>query len=536
MRSWWIALVPATAALSSIALAQDASNPKPIEGNATLDATELPQRLVKVLRTTNKAQTNRYFPRVYEFKNVNPFAVIRFVRRFMEIEEGAWYSFANEDMKSGKILCVCPEYQLAGLDEMMAQLDRADLTSSGGDKRAMFQPKHRDVSDPGFIGELALAGTPTVIALPDTQINGMYLEESPSGFESVGKAWAEFDVPTANWEAITTVYEIDLTDDGTIGLDYVSWKNGPGRNLFAAGAFAQREKIDNFDARAKKQGAGSLIYNSGKGVYGLPESEYESTGRNLAYMYDVPSAYFDYLASNGYGRTMTRAKLTALTGATASLEIGEETLFYKVNHAPDQRAGARIEPLDPYGNLEPFTDTSATGEKTDTYGVKVADYPDNRTVVPTLQPRTLGSVKSGFFLQLQPIIHANLVTVTFNMSIVDITGYQDDGTPVLASRTANTVFRLPPSPNEITIGGLVRSRRNDGANQMPGLGDIPILGYLFGGKSKLDQKSMIVVTMKSRIPSLGEDARTPEELEAEAKAMGGADTSVPATNPGIRPN
>lgn len=530
MRSWRIQTFTALAALPAVALGQD------LEGNAKLDANELPQHLVKILRTNNKAQTNRYFPRVYEFKNVNPFAVIRWVRRFMEIEEGAWYSFCNEDGKSGKILCVCPEYQLEGLDQLMALLDRPNLNSSGGDKRAMYQPKHRDVTDPGFINQIALAGTPTVLALPDTQINGMFIEEGPSGFDAVVKAWTEFDVPTGSWEAVANVYEVDLNDDSQIGLDYQSWKNGPGRNLFAVGAFGTKEKVTEFNHNAQAQGAGSLIYNSGKNVFALDDAEYEHTGRNAAYMYDVPSAYFDFLANNGYGRTMTRAKLAALSGTTALLEIGEEIVYYKVNHAPDQRAGARIEPLDPYGRIEPFTDTGAAGEVTDTYGVRVADHPDNRTVVPTIAKRELGTVKTGFSLQLTPTVHAQIVTIALKMSFVDVTGYADDGTPVLANRSAESTFRIPYDQREITVGGMVRSRRIDGANQMPGLGDIPILGYLFGGKSQLDQKSMIVVSLKMNAAALPGDNRSPEELEAENKASGASDVPAIDNGAGFKPN
>jgi Bacterial type II and III secretion system protein len=530
MRSWrrhWFAVA---GLIPGIAAAQD------LEGNAKLDATELPQHIVKILRTTNKAQTNRYFPRVYEFKNVNPYAVVRWVRRFMEIEEGAWFSYCNDDGKSGKILAVCPEYQLEGLDALMALIDRTGLTSSGGDKRGMYQPKHRDVNDVGFLNNIVLAGTPTVVAVPDTQINGMYLEDSPSGFTSVEKAWAELDVPTGSFDAMTTVYEVDLNDDSQIGLDYQTWKNGPGRNLFAVGAFGTKEKVTEFNSEAQAGGAGSLIYNSGKNVYTLDDQEYEHTGRNGAYMYDVPSAYFDYLANNGFGRTMTRAKLAALSGTTALIEIGEEILYYKVNHAPDLRAGARLEPLDPYGKLEPFTDTTATGEVTDTYGVRVADHPDNRTVVPTLTKRELGTVKTGLSLQITPTVHANIVTVVFKMSFVDVTGFSDDGTPVLANRAAESTFRIPYDQREITIGGMVRNRRIDGANQMPGLGDIPILGYLFGGKSQLDQKSLVVVSMKMNASAMPGDNRSDEERAAEAKGLGDADAPPPENSAGFKPN
>lgn len=530
MRLWHLAALTATVS-PCLALAQESSNGAP--GNAGLQATELPQHIVKILRTTNKAQTNRYVARVYDLKSVNPYAVIRWVRRTMEIEEGFWHSFAKEDMKSGKLLVVCPEYQLAGLDELIATIDREGLTSSGGDKRILWQPKHRSVLDAGIVSNAVLGVTETGVLIPDPEISGIFVEDSPTGIANIVAAMAEYDIPTPNWEATATVYEIDLSDDGQIGLDYQSWKNGPGRNLFAIGAFSQREKITEFNDRAS---TGSLIYNSGKGVEALPDREYESSGRNAAYMYDVPSAYFDYLVDNGFGRTLTKSKIVTLCNSTALLEIGEDVLFYKVNHAPDQRAGSRLEPLDPYGTLEPFTDTSATGEKTDTYGVRVADHPDNRTVVPTTTARSLGSVKSGFTMQVTPLMFRDMVSVNFKMSFVDVTGFADDGSPVLSNRSAESTFRLPYSGGEMVIGGVVRTRRVDGANQMPWLGDIPVLGYLFGGKSKLEQKSMVVVSMQMRALQATDDNTTDEERAATGKGDGSVQTPTLENNPNVRPN
>ncbi|MBM3333972.1 hypothetical protein FJY63_04860, partial [Candidatus Sumerlaeota bacterium] len=112
---------------------------------------EMPERLVKVLRTTNKAQTNRYVPKVYEFKNVNPFDVVRFYRRVLEIEEGRFASFMAPNGKSGLVLVLAPEYQIPSLDQLMASIDRPGLTTSGGDAWKYFRLKHRAADDVGFL-------------------------------------------------------------------------------------------------------------------------------------------------------------------------------------------------------------------------------------------------------------------------------------------------------------------------------------------------------------------------------------------------
>ena len=453
---------------------------------------ELPQHLVKILRTTNKAQTNRYVPKVYEFQHVNPYAVIRFARRVMEIEEGAWFSFVEPDMLGGKLLVVCPEYQIPGLDQLMAIIDRPRLTTFGGTGRICYRLRHRDAVDPGVVAVSAMEGTPTAKLIPDVQINGWFLEDAPSGVARIADALIHrYDVPTPQAEATVTVYEIAARDAGQLGLDYVSWKNGPGRNLFALGAFAEKEKISTLEG-----GASSLVYHSGKGTFGLPAREFESTGRNAAYLLDVPSAYFDFLAVRGQARVLTHGRLTALNGTTALLEVSDDILYYREQHVPDFRAGSRLAPLDPFGDLNQVFDTADPNELTDALGVTVIDHPDNRTVVPTTTQRVLGAASSGFFFQLTPTINGVGCFIDLLASFVDHVGYADDGTPVLTSRVVDTRFKIPHDGREITLGAQVRKRRIDSTNKMPWLGSIPVLGTLFGGESHTEVESLVVVTFK----------------------------------------
>lgn len=488
---------------------------------------EVPTHLVKVLRTSNKAQTNRYVPKVYDFQHVNPYAVIRFVRRAMEIEESAWFAFANEGHTGGKILVVVPEYQVASLDQLMALIDRQGLTSSSGTKRLFYQHRYRDAFDPGLIAATANEGTPTAVLIPDNQTNGWLVEDSPSGLARIADSLINhYDKPVPQCEAVITAYEVDVTDDGQLGLDYVSWKNGPGRNLFSLGAFAQKEKITTLDSPA------ALLYNSGKGTHNLSSNQWEATGRNGALFYDLPSAFFDFLVVKGRARVLTKSKLSVLDRSTALLEVGEDILYYHEQHNPDLRAGSRLQPLDPYGDLEAVVDTNTGGQVTDDYGVIIADHPDNRTVVPKLAQRVLGEASTGLFVQFTPTINSIGCAIAFDLSLVNLIGWADDGSPQLASRSMSQVFKIPHDGREITLGGLVRQNRVDSTNGMPWLSDIPGLGYLFGGESRLDKKTMVLVTFRIRV--------VPEEGtfgEGDAALMetvdGVRELTVPDNDPGF---
>lgn len=215
---------------------------------------DLPDHVVKVLRTTNKAQTNRYVPKVYEFKNVNPFDVVRFYRRVMEIEEGRFATFVAPDGKSGLVAVVAPEYQLPSLDKLMALLDRRGLTSSSGDEGKYMRLKHRAADDVGFLRAIFGQSTHSSSRPPggsragdidmmcDLQTGAVFVYGPPSVAERAEEVLTELDQPVPQVLVEATIYEIDLNNDGTVGFDYHAWKNGPGRNLFALGAFAEYEK------------------------------------------------------------------------------------------------------------------------------------------------------------------------------------------------------------------------------------------------------------------------------------------------------
>lgn len=456
-------------------------------GNAALAPNELPQNLVKILRTSNKAQTNRYIPKVYDLKNVNPYQAVRFYERVMEIEEGAWFSFVNDDGVSGKVLLVMPEYQEPYVDDLMRRIDVPGLTTSGGTPRLYYPLKHRDGNDIAFANVNVLAGTTEVEIYTDEENNALLVEDTQSGLARVVEVLKLYDQPTPQVEVTATVYEIAIDDDSRLGLDYVSWKNGPGRNLFAIGAFAEREKISTLS------GPNAQVFSSGKGTAGLPGREFHTTGRNGVYLYDVPSAYFDFLVARGQASILTQSKLAALNRSTALLEVGEDILYYQEKQIDDPAGGIRSQPLDPFGDL---------GQT----------HPDNRVVVPTLTERALGEASTGFFLRFTPVISAVNVELDLFLSMVNLTGFADDGTPVLASRNIESTLKVPHDLSEITIGGLVRKRRVDSANKIPWLGSIPVLGALFGGESKLDQDTIVVCTLKVRTVGLPDPHVTDEEL------------------------
>lgn len=446
---------------------QAAERPSSMDRHAGPD--EIPMNIVKILRTSNKAQTNSYVPVVFTMRNNNPYNVIRFLRRPIEAEEGVLFTFVSPEGNGGKVLYVVPKYMVESLAELVKAVDVPDLTTSSGSSRIYRQLKHRraDFTDPGFLSTAASFSTGNgSVFLVDTHTNAVYYEDAPSGTDALDYALNEWlDVPTAMVDFVVKIYELDSYNDGALGVDYISWKNGPGADLFSFGAFSEY---------------GSL--NGGNGVppqqfFGNPNirnTNFQASGYNYAWNYTVPSAFFDFLTVKGKAKILNEAKLSALNTWPAVLSSGQQILYYETSPefviSPDGR-----DDLD-------FDDI----------GTPVVSHPTNvpdRFVTPELT-----SAMAGVTVEIEPVIGEESIETAIEIEWSDYNGFDGNGFPRINSRELSTDFRMKLG-EEIIIGGLKRNTTVKSTNKVPILGSIPILGYAFGGEKAQNKSTELVVAV-----------------------------------------
>ncbi|MEK7271172.1 MAG: hypothetical protein AAB215_09570 [Planctomycetota bacterium] len=522
-------------AIPSAQGAEAPSMPPKDRDKAKDEVTNQEDRTIRILRTSNKAQVNRYVPKAYTLKNVNPFSVMRFYKRVMEVEEGSWFTFKDPEKEAGVVLLVCPAYQVPYLDKLMEQIDRAGVTSSSGTATYYYPLKYRDGSDANFQTTVRSFGTAYQGFLYDPEMNAFLFRESPVGKTVLENALKSLDVTRDQVQVEATIYEIDLRNDGTLGLDFHAWKNGPGRNLFALGAFYERGSV----------GTSAPIIDPGTGTYGLPGHRFSSRGTNAAYLLDVPSAFFDFLAVKGKARIVTQASLSVLNTETARLQAGDEILYHQVQTTTLPNAGIRTDGyiLDPFGDQDQketkstnrsvneyvYEYTYEDGRKstttqkqsntsTDTSTSGSDLFPDNRTLTGKTTARSYGSVSTGIFLQVRPVIGTDTLRLQTDFAVVNLTGFQDDGLPLLDNRDVFADLHLKDG-EESVLGGLVRERRVKTTRKIPVLGSIPVLGYLFGGEVTQVQRSLVVLTLKPRVKGAGAVTEADASVQARAKGL-----------------
>jgi len=150
-------------------------------------------------------------------------------------------------------------------------------------------------------------------------------------------------------------------------------------------------------------------------------------------------------------------------------------------------------------------------------------------------------VDVGLKLEVEPTIHMNdEVAIKVGLEVSSIVQQIQTRSGSLAyqigTRNATTVLRLKDGENQV-LAGLINDEDRASGNRVPALGDIPILGRLFGSQRDDAAKTEIVLSITPRIvrnpmrPSL-RNAEFDSGTEASVRSRG---LQGPAGGPGVGP-
>lgn len=122
----------------------------------------------------------------------------------------------------------------------------------------------------------------------------------------------------------------------------------------------------------------------------------------------------------------------------------------------------------------------------------------------------------GLKLDVEPTIYLdNDVAIRIGLEVSNVVNTQKSAQGTVAytigTRTANTMLRLKDGENQV-LAGLINAQDTRTANKFPGLGDIPILGRLFGSTLRDGRKSEIVLSIT---PHLIRNIKRPDAATSE---------------------
>nr|WP_315398089.1 secretin N-terminal domain-containing protein [uncultured Duganella sp.] len=128
-------------------------------------------------------------------------------------------------------------------------------------------------------------------------------------------------------------------------------------------------------------------------------------------------------------------------------------------------------------------------------------------------------VDVGLTLNVEPTIYLNNeVAIRVQLEVSNLTNTittRNGGTAYqIGTRQASTMLQLKDGENQV-LAGLINNEERGTASKLPGVGDLPVLGRLFGSKRDDNQKTEIVLSIT---PRLIRNVQRPEAGMAEFSA------------------
>lgn len=432
---------------------------------------------VRVLRTDQKALVNDFVTATFPIKNVDSREIRNILRAVTGLEGGRAEVIKDKVTNEQFVQVICPQFMIEPLGKAIAGLDEAwvrEYDNGAGD--VLYTAKNRGAAEVDFIA--SFYASDNGVSAIDEASNSVSRIDEPYRIENYLKAAALVDIPANQAELEVSFYEINANNDAKIGLDYINWKNGPGRNLarfVAQGADARSRNenltsvFDPFITGSDAAGAGKLlkITNNYDQYYG-------------AVNYLLTSNYIDFITLNGKARVLNRQTLRVKSANTATVSADDAVVA--LVSAPQSTV---VQP----GSVGPTLAGSRQDENGDTIDAAVTDWSRR------LNSRPAGS--TGVFVTLVPFVGLESMELVVSTSVAEINGLAPNGTPIINARNAATTVRLFDGEPYV-ISGLKRTHDVKETAKAPGLGDIPVLGYLFGGETNANRTNDVLIVIKPK--------------------------------------
>jgi type II secretory pathway component GspD/PulD (secretin) len=479
-------------------------------------------RLVKVLRTDQKNLVNDYVTKTIPVKNATIREMRNVVRRMVALEGGRAEAIRNKETGENYIQVIAPDYMIPYLEDAVRGLDVKWLKEYwDGAADIYVKMQHREAS---LVDSIAAnyAGTEGFSRLDSTN-NALSRFDEVYRNEKYVEAVKMVDIPENEVELEVKVYEVQASNDLKIGVDYIAWQNGPGRNLwsFATQGYKDVQRARGYtsvydpfvDARA---------YVPSDSKKKIADFDGRESYRSVDYL--LTSSFVDFLQAKGNARVINEQKLLLVSSNPGTIAATTQVTAFVNNLndldtvTPGMQPSAIVRYNDNVLGETVFVDKNGNGkldagEKV----IKGKSVAKDHDVLPgdevpvgsapsavalpvpdygrTLEYKSVGEVGMG--MVLRPYVGLESMELEIAMGLGDENGIAPSGQPIINTRTVSTTVRLLDG-QPFVFAGLTRKHDIKNTNKAPWLGSIPVLGYLFGGEqdTKRDNDIVIVITPK----------------------------------------
>ena len=443
--------------------------------------------------------------KTYVLKHAEPYSLRTFLREMVQTKRVFGSNTAVECLQFedgvSLLFISAEEYRFhdhengMGIDSIVERLDKPGILHSSGQPKYVYFPanvpaetlmpmiKHVGMNVSG--DETELTGGKDKVQL-DPDLNCLFFNTASYSRRNIEGMLRKYDVPLPELRIRFRVYELYSENDEKLGLDFQSWKNNEGTELFSAGARFR----DNWAA-----------------TYGGTMSRPQGSERTSFYNFNPKwnTRYIDFLASRGKAKIAHSGEVVVRQNTQTSFRRLTQ-LFTMDSTVPAENAEEQPEGW--FGQafdkvLAAFGRTSPDNQ--------ITVGKDNQTSVVRDDTNQYGftmTVKASSIAPEAAVLHLDLE----NSSLI---GYQSSGAPrIQKGNKVSSDIMISTKRNRFVIGGLEKREVVRGSNGVPWLKDIPVLGYLFQTESESTRKSRLVVVADCEyvLPGAAENAEAAKKI------------------------
>lgn len=495
---------------------------------------------VRVLRTDQKVMLNDYVTAIIQLKKAPPRELRGPIRTVVRKEGGEADVLQDKVSREYFLQVTCPKFQLPFIEKSLAALDEDWIKEKQNGSGTLYYPmKWRDVEK--VLAVTNLYRGPEGFFYTDTTNNALFFCDQIPLMAVQQKGLKEVDIPPNQMMLDVSIYEVSTANNLLLGTDFVSWKNGPGRNLFEGLFSYTKQTVDsNFDTGNQQavQGPTKSIFGSFSAV--------------------LVSSYVDFLRTKGKARLLNRAQVTAKSGTTATISSQDELVTFKrtvaalktapvytVTQQTKDSTGKVISTTEQVTGSSPTPPDSRTATAfKDSSGNPVYYYEDangDKAVVknpdgtnftqsmPGYAAPSLDYAKSGTVgvnVSISPVVGQKSSEVRMTIDVSEATGFTPSGTPIIKSRRVDSAVRLVKGEPYV-VAGLTRKSTISSVGKVPILGSIPIIGWLFGHETEGSAESQIVIVVNPDVTLNAESVIAMPENAKTAMAIVSSEDAKP---------
>ncbi|MBO7330122.1 MAG: hypothetical protein J6W00_15280 [Lentisphaeria bacterium] len=276
------------------------------------------------------------FTKAYRLKSADPYIARAYVRNAIEAkqvnESPVQVSALKYTDGTAFLLVSAEEYRFKdskngeGIDSIIAKLDKKNLANVSNDSAWVYFPKHLPAAtlknmlkvvgsnelDPQF------AISPDYM-LVDAELNMLMVCAPDWSGKTIKDMLVKYDKPIPEVRIGYKVIEIYAENDDRIGLDFQSWKNNEGVDLFSAGARVRRNWSSFFHGGVDNNGSNRTSYWNFNPKWN--------------------TRYLDFLTSIGKAKVLTSGTILAKNREVSKITVDYGYFYERNDYSVDEGFG-----------------------------------------------------------------------------------------------------------------------------------------------------------------------------------------------------